>query len=170
MADLITHGCTAIIAKSCTRRGDHVAVFVAGTCLPDLLGRVPSMALTRIRWDVPGIPEWAVYVWGPLHMPVGVAAMAFAFSFVFGVEVRRTVFLNLLGGGLLHLAVDLVQFHFGVGYLLLFPLSMWDFELGWIGSEATVRVVPFLVPFTILIARWRWGRARRKDGSSPPTA
>ncbi len=158
MADLLTHGCTAILVKACTRRADRVAVFVAGTCLPDVLGRVPPMALTRLRWDQPAIPEWLVYVWGPLHMPIGVVATAYAFSFLFASPGRKVIFRNLLGGGLLHIAVDLLQFHFGVGYLLLFPLSMWDFELGWIGSEATVRVVPLLVPVTAVIARWRWGR------------
>lgn len=157
MADLITHGCTAILWKLATR-GPRVAVFVAGTCLPDLLGRVPSMVLTEARWTIPAIPEWAVYIWAPLHMPVGIVVGSFLFSFLLPERGRAEGFRNLLGGGLLHLAVDLLQHHFGVGYLLLFPFSLWDFELGVIGSEATVRIVPFLLPITAAWAWWRWGR------------
>lgn len=167
MADLITHTCTALLWKAASR-GDRVAVFVAGTCAPDLLARVPSMGLTWLRWSVPAIPEWLVYVWGPLHMPAGVLVASYALSFLFPAEGRRQVFGDLLGGGLLHLAVDLLQHHFGVGYLLLFPFSLWDFEIGLIGSEDTVRIVPFLVPFTAWVSFRTWGRPRRKPAADPP--
>lgn len=158
MADLITHGCSAILWKAGTGK-PGVATFVAGTCAPDLLGRVPSMGLTVLRWRVEAIPEWLLYVWGPLHMPLGILLSSYALSFLFVEAGRRAAFRDLLGGGLLHVAVDLLQRHFGVGYLLLFPFSTWDFELAWIGSEDTVRIVPFLVPITAVVARWRWGRA-----------
>ena len=82
MADLITHTCMALLWKA-GFRGDRAAVFVAGTCAPDLLSRVPSMGLTWLRWGVPGIPEWAVYLWGPLHMPTGMLALSFLLSFLF---------------------------------------------------------------------------------------
>jgi hypothetical protein len=157
VADLITHACVAVLAKAATRP-KHVAIFVAGTCLPDLLGRVPAMGLTVARWSLPAIPEWSIYVWTPFHMPVGVVLSSFAGAFAFAPALRRAAFWNLLGGGMLHMAVDLVQRHFGVGYLLLFPFSTWDFELGWIGSEDTVLIVPFLLPLTLWIARRRWGR------------
>ncbi len=154
MADLITHTCVAYLVKAIPGR-PNVATFVLGTCLPDLLGRVPGMGLTWLRWSIPAIPEWAVYVWAPLHMPAGILLSSFLLSFLFPEAGRRAVFLNLLGGGLLHIAVDLLQRHFGVGYLLFFPFSWWDFELGWIGSEDTVRIVPFLVPLTAGVALWR---------------
>lgn len=159
MADLITHTCTALLWKAGTG-GDRVAVFVAGTCFPDLLSRVPAMSLTWLRWSVPAIPEWLIYLWGPIHMPAGIVTTAWLLSFLFPAAGRPAVFRNLLGGGLLHLAVDLLQRHFGVGYLLLFPFSQWDFEIGVIGSEDTVLIVPFLVPITAGLGWWRWGRRR----------
>jgi hypothetical protein len=162
MADLITHTCTALLWKAGTR-GDRVAVFVAGTCAPDLLSRVPSMGLTWLRWQVPSIPEWLVYIWGPLHMPAGIAAAAVLLSFLFPEQGRAEAFRNLLGGGLLHLAVDLLQHHFGVGYLLLFPFSLWDYEVGLIGSEDTVLIVPILAPFTAWVAWKRWGPKGREQ-------
>jgi hypothetical protein len=162
VADLVTHTCVAYLVKKVPDR-PFVATFVLGTCLPDLLGRVPNMGLTLLRWHLPWIPEWLLYVWVPFHMPVGVLLFSFLGAFLFPESVRRWAFWNLVGGGMLHLAVDLLQSHIGVGYLLLFPFSLWDFELGWIGSEDTVRIVPFLVPLTLAVAWWR-----RKPKVIPP--
>ncbi len=175
MADLITHSCAALLWKAATCRAvprvagqnawplpPTVATFVLGTCLPDLFGRVPSMALTTLRWTVPLIPEWTIYVWGPLHMPFGILVMSVLVSQLFGDGTRRTAAMQLTAGGMLHMAVDLLQSHLGAGYLLLFPFSMWDFELGLIGSEDTVRIVPVLLPLTIAVCAWRW-RSIRPD-------
>lgn len=171
MADLVTHTCVALLFKAASR-GPRVAVFVAGTCLPDLLARVPAMVLTEARWTMPAIPEWLVYLWVPLHMPMGILLASVFFAFLLPERGRAEGFRALLGGGALHLAVDVLQSHFGVGYLLLFPFSQWDFELGWIGSEDTVRIVPVLAPVTAVVAWWRWGRewrARRAErGAGSP--
>ena len=160
MADLVTHSCVAYLVKAIPGRPD-AATFVLGTCLPDLLSRVPSMGLTALRAHVPAIPEWLIYVWGPLHMPIGILLAAYVCAFAFPEARRRVVFLNLLGGGVLHLLVDMLQHHFGVGYLIFFPFSNWDFELGWIGSEDTVRIVPILAPITVAVGVWR----RRRDAA-----
>jgi hypothetical protein len=138
-------------------------VFVLGTCLPDLLGRVPSMVLTELRWSWTWIPEWAIYVWAPLHMPLGIVVGGWVCAFLFPEAGRAKVCRNLVGGGLLHMLVDTLQSHYGVGYLLLFPFSSWDFEFGLIGSEDTVRIAPFLLPMTALACwlRWRKGAPPR---------
>lgn len=174
MADLITHSCVALLWKVASTPGrppserwrlpGGVATFLLGTCLPDLLGRVPSMALTTLRWQFPAIPEWAVYLWSPFHVPLGILLGSVLVAQVF--TARREAAWQLAWGGLLHVAVDLLQTHLGIGYLLLFPFSMWDFELGWIGSEATVLIVPVLLPLTVLAcwARWWRGLNRRQPG------
>lgn len=160
MADLITHTCAALLWQSArpwtAERRRAIPVFVAGTCLPDLLGRVPAMGLTALRWPLPWIPEPLIYLWNPLHLPTGILLSSALVSFFFPAERRAAVFRGLLGGGALHLAVDLLQSHFGVGYLLLFPFSLWDWELGWIGSEDTVRIVPVLLPVTAIVCWIRW--------------
>ncbi|MSQ03962.1 MAG: hypothetical protein EXR71_19080 [Myxococcales bacterium] len=155
MADLFTHASVAVLARLTQSRPVWVATFVAGTCLPDI-ARVPSMVLIQARWRVPDIPEALCYVWAPMHLPVGIVLVSYLVSLVFHEAQRRTAFKHLVGGGLLHLLVDLFQSHFGLGYLLFFPLSEWDFEFGLIGSEDTVRLVPFLVPITTVLAVWRW--------------
>lgn len=157
MADLFTHASIAVLARLTQSRPTWVATFVAGTCLPDI-ARVPTMVLTRARWSFPAIPEPLCYVWAPMHLPVGIGLVSFVVSLLFREAERRTAFRHLLGGGLLHLLVDLFQSHFGMGYLLFFPFSEWDFEFGLIGSEDTVLLVPFLVPTTALLAAWRWRR------------
>lgn len=157
MADLFTHASIAVLVRLYQRDPRGVATFVAGTCLPDL-ARVPATLLTRLRWDFPHIPEWLCYVWAPLHLPAGMLGASFLTALVFREDRRRTAFVNILAGSLLHLFVDLFQAHLGLGYLLFFPLSEWDFEFGLIGSETTVMWAPFLVPFTAFAAWWRWMR------------
>ena len=166
MADLFTHTCVAVLARLPQRHARWVATFVAGTCLPDI-ARVPAMVLTKARWTLPEIPEWRCYVWAPLHLPLGIAGGSYLVALLFPEVQRRRAFVELLLGGMLHLAVDLTQSHFGMGYLLFFPFSEWDFELGWIGSEATVLIVPWLVPLTAGLAWWRW--RSRPPVSDPPT-
>lgn len=136
-----------------------IALFVAGTCAPDLLGQVPGLALIRARFYLPWIPEPLVYLWSPLHLPVGMVLMSYALAHLFEPAWRARAFRGLLGGGLLHLGVDLLQSHFGVGYMLFFPLSRWDWELGLIGSEDTVRIAPVLVVVTALLLGWHGKRA-----------
>jgi hypothetical protein len=89
-------------------------------------------------------------------MPIGIAVQSWMVAMLFREEQRRVAFWNLFAGGMLHLGVDLLQFHFGMGYLLLFPFSNWDYEVGWMGSEATVPLVPVLLPLTVAAAWFRW--------------
>ncbi len=159
MADLFTHASLAVLVRLGQKHPRGVATFVAGTCLPDL-ARVPATVLTRARWSWPEIPEWLCYVWAPLHLPAGMLGVSFLVALLFPENKRKFAFLNLFAGGLFHLVVDLMQTHLGLGYLLFFPLSDWDFELGWLGSETTVLWVPFLVPFTLTAGWWRWKRGR----------
>ena len=163
MADLITHGCIAFLAKAPTARA-HVGTFVAGTLLPDLVSRVPSSALSRIGRTVSPIDPTFIYWWDVLHLPVGMIVLAFTLAQLFPATARRAIFWNLLGGMLLHLAVDVLQSHLSSGYLLLWPLSTTGFELRWMGSEDSVFLVPFLAPLTWLV--WRWTQPARTG--SPP--
>jgi hypothetical protein len=164
VADLITHTCSAILWKAAAGPGrdgrTHVATFVAGVCAPDLLSRVPSTALTFLRWQLPWIPEWTIYLWGPLHMPVGIVLGSAMLAYLFAEAERPAAFRALVGGGLLHLALDVLQRHLGVGYLLLYPFSTWDWEAAVIGSEDTVRALPVVLPLTAAASWWRWGRAQ----------
>lgn len=164
MADLVTHACLALLIKAPTQR-KHVASFVAGTLLPDLLARLPPMALQRVAQalDWPIGPGWSLF-FAPFHLPAGMLLLSLLLAQLFARGQRRGVGLNLLMGMLLHIGVDLLQDHGGFGYMLLFPVWDRSFELPIMGSEATVWVAPALGVATA----WAWRRSGR--GQPPPVA
>jgi len=159
MADLITHAAVAWLLRLRSRDRVAVELFVVGAVLPDVVSRVPSIALTSLRDQGLPVPPALLVGWEPLHMPVGMVVLSALLAVLFAPEGRGRAFRNLLGGMGLHLLVDLLQDHMGVGYLLGFPLRLPSVELGLIGPEATVLVVPVLAVAVALGARWR----RRRD-------
>ena len=99
------------------------------------------------------MPSVATHGWEPMHQPVGLVVLAYLLCMFVPELIRLAVFWNLLGGMVLHMALDLLQNHHGVGYMLVFPFSTWGFEFACIGSEATVWVAPFLA-----FLAWRYRR------------
>jgi len=162
VADLMTHMATGLLVKSATR-GPYTAAMVAGTVLPDLGARVPAMGFSKLAQSGVNVPPEIPYAFEVLHMPVGVLFLCCIVACFFDVDQRRGVFLNLLGGCLLHLALDVTQDHMGVGYLLAYPFSTSDFELGWMGSEATVPWALIISPIALVF--W-WLRHRPLGGRS----
>ncbi|TNE85470.1 MAG: metal-dependent hydrolase [Deltaproteobacteria bacterium] len=147
MADLVTHACVGALLGLRWGRG-ALALSVAGSALPDVVSRVPGLALEALGVTLE--PVHAVLVIG--HAPLGSALWVGLLAQLFA--DRRTA-AGWLGLGVLsHYVLDLLQDHHGVGYRLLVPLSGARWELGWIGSEATVDwAVPLLV-FTALAVAW----------------
>ena len=154
VADLLTHGAAALVVKAATSVR-MASVFVAGTLLPDVASRVPSIGLGLVHVHIMRVPEWMLFAWEPLHQPFGMVLLAYLLSMLFSAQIRPAVFLNLLGGMALHMMLDLLQSHHGAGYMLMFPFSTASFELGWIGSEATVPAALPLVVFAIWLVRKR---------------
>lgn len=159
MADLITHACAAVLFKAATGNR-RTRTFVAGTLLPDVLARAPAMTLSRINAVFEPLPDTLIYMWMPLHLPVGMIPAAVGLSLLSPPSQRRETCANLLGGMLLHLAVDLLQTHYAPGYRIFFPFSDVGVELGLIGSEDTVRFAPFLVVVTAIVVLAQRRRAR----------
>lgn len=154
MADLVTHLATAFFWKAASRR-PHLTSFVLGVALPDLVGRAPVSALQSLHRHGVTAPDRLVEGIAVLHLPLGFVPVTLALALLFEERARAAVWMNLLGGCFLHLALDLTQHHVGKGYMLLFPLTDWDFELGWIGSEATVPYAPILLPISLMCWAWR---------------
>ena len=158
MADLLTHGAAAVLVKAGTG-WRYPAVFVLGTFAPDLASRVPAIGLGLVHAHWYALPTWLTHGWQPLHQPLGMLVLAYLLSMFFRVQERVAVFTNLVGGMTLHMVLDVLQDHHGVGYLLGFPLWEGDWELAAIGSEATVWVA---LPLCVLAA---WV-AKRKSSTS----
>jgi hypothetical protein len=165
VADLVTHLCTALLPGALLRsRITPVVAF--GTVLPDLFGRAVPLALERLYdrgWPVP--PE-LLWPWSALHEPVGWALVSALGCTLFVEKQRKRVLGALCLGGALHTGLDVLQDHHGEGYLLLAPFSARDFELGLIGSEATVALAGPLAFVTACawlpgVIEWAVGAPRR---------
>ena len=91
---------------------------------------------------------------------IGIVLGSAMLAYLFAEAERPAAFRALVGGGLLHMALDVLQRHLGVGYLLFYPFSTWDWEAAVIGSEDTVRALPVVLPLTTAASWWRWGRAQ----------
>lgn len=164
MADPLTHLCTALLPKALIG-GRHTGAFAIGAVLPDLLSRVPSMLVERAIVAGAPLPAWSPHPFSVIHQPVGAAVTCVLLACLFREEDRRAVLGWLLGGAALHFAADVLQFHHGVGYHLWYPVSTARFELGWIGSESTVPLAPWLAALTAVAwgVRWAWDRRRSVD-------
>jgi hypothetical protein len=111
-----------------------------GTVLPDALGRAVPLGLEQLWLAGVPVPMAMLWPWSALHEPVGWALAATVAGCAFVREHRVRATLALMAGAALHTALDVLQDHHGEGYLLLAPFTDRDFELGWIGSEATVGI------------------------------
>ncbi len=137
---------------------------VAGAVLPDLVSRAPSTVLGLVHSHLQPVPAVLLYCWHPLHLPAGILLYSLLLALLFPCDQRRAALTALLAGGALHVFLDLCQRHVGLGYPLLVPFSSRDFELGLMGSEATVPWAPLLATLTgtlwLLMRCWR----RRPQG------
>ena len=147
MADLVSHVALAAIIRSRFRRRYGLWFFLAGAILPDIFSRLPAMVFSEIDQRVVPIHGILVVGWEVCHQPVGMLLVSMIVALLFVQNLRTTIFFNLYGGMMLHLATDMFQNHQGLGYMLGFPFSNSMFELGLIGTEASVYAV---VPLSLL--------------------
>lgn len=158
MPDLLTHACSGLILAwglAGRRPAPRAPLFVAGNMLPDVLCRVPAIVMGEVDSKLLTLPRGLLYGWEPLHQPLGLAFAALALSQLFPPGQRRRTWGLLYLGALLHLFMDALQFHEGAGQLLLFPLSTQPFEIGCVGSEASVLVAGPLLIVAVLMGAWR---------------
>jgi hypothetical protein len=163
MADPLFHLSAAILLKSALNQRP-LGLFALGSVLPDLASRLPGLALERLPSADSPLPTWLANGWPVFHQPIGAAVLCVAVVSAF--VAPRPAFIALYAGVAFHFLVDLLQFHHGEGYALLAPLQFSAFELGWIGSEATL---PWSVPLTA-VAFAAWGFRIHADRSrvTPP--
>jgi hypothetical protein len=148
MPDLITHACVGYFASVLFKNKWHTPV-VVGAILPDVLSRVPSMVFAFLRTHLSFIPIDLLYIWSPLHFPVGVLLSSLIFAMLWEPEKRRHFFGACLLGQISHLLIDLGQHHISGGYPLGFPVWNTPIEFGLYGTEASIWIAPIL-----LIAVW----------------
>lgn len=158
MADVVTHLASGLIpaALFAPRLLGPVAI---GTVLPDATGRVPQIAIQLLSIPIPDSVVWGLDV---LHQPLPQLLCVGLIALAFSERDRVAACLGMAAGVGLHFGLDVLQDHHGQGYHLFFPLSVRRFELGWIGSEATVAVAPWLGVISFAVVVWAlWSRRGR---------
>lgn len=160
MADLVTHLCSALLPGLWLSRPQRTALAL-GVTLPDAVARAPGLALDLVRRAGVAVPLDLDAPLSVAHMPIGALGLALVLGGLVAPEQRGLATRWLVAGSALHLGVDLLQDHHGQGYRVLFPLTTWRFELGCVGSEATVPWAPWLALATAAAWAARWASRRR---------
>ena len=167
MPDLLTHVSVGVFVRGRAARSALVW-FVVGSCLPDLASRLPGLGLALAAWLMGiQIPLPVLEATGLCHNPLPYLVLCVLVAMCLPEQIRRMALLNLVAGGLLHLALDTTQTHLNGGYYLLYPFSMSRFELGWIEADASLVVMPYLLAGSLLVLGWRLWKVRRSGRSRP---
>jgi hypothetical protein len=168
MPDLLTHMASGVVFGAILREPRYTAGVVVGTCLPDIVGRIPSYGfnfLSSVGVDVGVVVTSGI---GFLHLPFGLLAVTLLVAQLGRAGERFRAWWPLATGCLLHLGLDAGQLHWGISTAWFFPFATWRWEAGLYGSEATVGYAPWLIVgaltfWRIRHADWPW---RVKGASS----
>lgn len=155
MADLLVHAASAFVAGRPLRDGRVRAIVYLGVCLPDLLYKLLLYS--------GGAPTWLCE---PTHSPLGLVPFCYVGALLFEESWRKRAFWALLGGGWLHLLLDLGKDYMGRGVIpWAFPFSMDTVELGWYRpEESPLLMLPALA--AMLLAELA-GRLSARRPASP---
>lgn len=139
--------------------------FVAGTVLPDAASRLPAQVLHLLA-DVTAVvvPDPVYLGFDVLHTPFPYLLLCWALALLAPRPSRLPLLLCLLGGGLLHIAVDVLQRHVGSAYRLGYPFTAASWEAGLFWTEDSLYAIPVLVPLSLLAWRWRVRTGRTGGG------
>jgi membrane-bound metal-dependent hydrolase YbcI (DUF457 family) len=168
VADLLTHSLVPFIVDSEWLDDDELAAFVQGGILPDILARSPVSAvglLAELGIVSPVVGDDR-FILGLefLHEPIGFALLSLALVLLAPASLlglpRRAAWAWLLLGALSHSALDVIQRHPEAPYMWLFPCSSQTWELGLVGTEASMLAWPVLIPVAVALARRRAARLR----------
>jgi membrane-bound metal-dependent hydrolase YbcI (DUF457 family) len=161
VADLVTHIASGLLPAALFAPR-WMGPLVLGTVLPDATGRVPQMAFAILDRTVGlPMPDSVLWAFDVLHQPLPQVLIVSMVALAFAAEDRRTAWFGMLLGVALHFGLDILQDHHGQGYHLFFPASVERFELGWIGSEATVHIAPYIGAVTLVVVAVRLWQLRR---------
>ena len=152
MPDLITHLAGAYLAGKGFRLRRGIVLFSLGALLPDIVSRP-----LHIFW-----PR-TFPVAQALHTPVVLFLICWLLSLFFRVDQRKTVFLLLGAGSLLHLLMDMFQKHLVGGYLWFFPFSCKARSFGFLSPESSLSFLPvtLLLVLAVYLFTQRGGAGKR---------
>lgn len=153
MPDLAVHLSAGVILRRALPGGPGRMGVLLGACLPDLVFKSLHLIL-----QVPG--DYALVA----DTPAGVLLIGYAACFLFVEGERPAAFAGMFLGGILHLLLDSLKAHLGMGGIRwLFPLS-WSAH----GFEAYLpeNGIYATVPAILLALGLEWLPSRRGPSAS----
>tara|TARA_Y100001934_G_scaffold255622_1_gene322822 strand:+ start:15 stop:539 length:525 start_codon:yes stop_codon:yes gene_type:complete len=174
MADLVSHVLSAVLVRGRRPADAKLLALISGTILPDLLSRAPLIAWDAMQdagmFAVVSMEREVMLGFTLPHTPVGLLLIALWIAVLLPQRLAdplsRAAVAGWIGmGGILHLVVDLLQEHLQPGYILLYPFSVRGFELGWMRSDGSVWILPWLA----LACLWLRVLSRSAKGSARPS-
>ena len=148
----MTHLTTAYLLKKLLSPARHMSAFIAGATLPDILSYCPVILGAYIPSDL--MPAWIKtlpFMFLAFHCLFGFFLLSWLVALLFQSDLRRGIFINMLAGGWLHLAVDTLQVQHGEFSSLFFPFSLRSVQLGWLESETSLLGLPFFIGIAFLV-------------------
>jgi len=161
VADLVTHVLSAQWVATARGRLLPRPALVLGTMLPDYVANGPIVALRVVE---PFLP-WRLPLWLPdaltgFHAPILYALLCWWLAALVPRARRDGVFGALFLGGLLHIAIDLLQDHVAPGaYYPAYPLWRHPWHLGVLHNEGSLLLMPLFAAATLVVAWPGWRRA-----------
>ena len=131
-------------------------LFYLGTMLPDLLTR-PWYILFPVTKD------WTLV----FHTPLGMLITSGCIALLFTPHLRKSAFLNLIGGGGLHFLLDSLQKQIYGNNFWLFPLSYKNFEIGIAWAEDFLNLIPLWILLIALLESGHWIMRRKTKRKKP---
>lgn len=135
MPELVTHGIVAYAVGRLAKFQSLTLIVIGGTLLPDVIVRSASIFFKGKF----------VWLFLPLHTPFVLVILCYVVSLLYRVGERKRIFLASTLGVIIHLVLDSLQKHYGLGYLWLFPFSWQKFEFGVFWPEESMFVIPIMI-------------------------
>ncbi|MDD5675133.1 MAG: metal-dependent hydrolase [Chitinivibrionales bacterium] len=139
MPDLATHIALGLGVGAVINNRRIIPPLLLGTVLPDVCSRIPSILYDKVYWYAEAC-----------HTPFVMLLWCYLLSLFFKTGVRKTMFLWMYVGVIIHLVPDALQRHVAHGYFWFFPFSWYDPHGGFFWSEDSMVFVPFLAVAAVI--------------------
>jgi hypothetical protein len=162
MPDGLTHIISGYVCSERWLKEGRLALFLLGGLIPDLLlrgGRLLFICSTNKDF-------FELYL-TPLHTPITSLFICLAIAQFFHPKIQKQVFALVFSGCVLHFIMDLFQltingYGFSIepldGYNWFFPLTWFDFQLGFFWPEETPYSLIILFPAAFFLFLYRKNR------------
>ncbi|MFQ5527874.1 MAG: hypothetical protein ACE5GX_16650 [Thermoanaerobaculia bacterium] len=153
MADLLTHLLTAGWLPIRRNREWRLSNVALGALLPDIISNLPIVILRpAANWLSITVPRWLPDALTAFHSPLLFCLLVAWLAALAPKASRMFFFRELSSGGLLHIAIDLLQDHVVPGaYFPGFPISKRPWDLGVFHTEHTLLALPIVALLTLVV-------------------